>query len=288
MDQKKAEQRQEIFQHQQAPPQPQQQPPPQQQQQQQQWFAHPQMAQVPPNMFVYQNQLCQSFSPTPNMNMNVMAIPFQPAQMGTSFVQIPVQQPHQGTTMQQQQQQQQPRAPGTYGGSRTPVMQNGFASHQYMGGVPQQQLRATSPQQQQQPGNPSHYNSQQGVNGQPPSYHQTRPHYQNHATRGPRPQRNGYANGSVVNNNSRMPYHQQQHQQRMPPPGQQQQQQHQQYMVNSAYQGQTVNLVQSPDYRRGNPPPPQQQTLPPGTVPGQQNYGNPSANGYHNVHVYHY
>lgn len=273
MDQKKAsEQRQDNnFQVQGQP-----QMPPQQQVPQQQWFAHPQMAQVTPNMFLYQNQLYQSFTPNPNLNMNVMAIPFQPAaaQMASPFVQIPV--------------QQSPSMPPPQQPARNPRMQNGY--NYGMQGLPQQQhqqqqVRTASPHQPLQGANTSHYNNAPQMNGggQGHQYHQPRgAHYQNARGNGNRPQRNGgYINGSVANNNTRMPYHQQQP--RLSSPAQQQ------YMMNT-FQGQAVPLVQSPDFRRGNP---QQQQQQPGTFPhGGQNYGNPpppsASNGFQNVHVYHY
>lgn len=289
MDQKKAsEQRQDNNFQGQGQPQmsPQQQVPPPQQQ----WF-HPQMAQVSPNMFLYQNQLYQSFTPSPNLNMNVMAIPFQPAaaaQIASPFVQqIPVQPPPGSMPSLPQQQQH----------GRNPRMQNGYNNYS---GVPpqqqQQQLRTASPHQQHQqppPGaNTSHYNNgPQQMNGQGQHqqqyHHQSRGggggHYQSQrgGSRPPQQRNGGYSNGSLANNNSRMPYHQQQP--RLSNPVQQQQQQ---YMMNT-FQGQ-VPLVQSPDFRRGNPPPQQQQQQQ--NFPhGGQNYGNPPAsNGFHNVHVYHY
>jgi hypothetical protein len=254
-----------------------------QQHQQQQWFAHPQMAQVPPNMFVYQNQLYQSFTPNPNLNMNVMAIPFQPAsaQMGTPFVQIP-------TPQNAMLPPQQAVRGGQNNYAAPPRMQNGY-SNQYMSAMSpqpqqqQQQLRTASPHQQGTTPSHSHYNSPQ-VNGQQGHQYQPRGHYQNH--RGSRPQRNGgYANGSAPNNNSRMPYHQQQQQHQRMPNGQQP------YMINAYGQGQTVQLVQSPDFRRSNPAASQQQqqqTYPPGTGQGQGQTYPTASNGFHNVHLYHY
>lgn len=228
-------------------------PPPQQQQ----WFAHPQMAQVAPNMFVYQNQLYPFTNP--NMNMNMMAIPFQPApgQMGAQFVQIPIQSGPHAAPMQQTPQQAQP--------VRNPRIQNGYNYNM----PPQSQMRAPSPHQSQAGGNSSHYN---GPQGQQP-YH-ARGNY--HNVRGNRPQRNGgYSNGSSMNNNSynsRSSYHQQHGQQRLPNNMQQQP-----FIMNN-FQGQPMPLVQSPDFRRGNPP------------PQQQNFGNPQVpNGFPNVQqVYHH
>lgn len=294
MDQKKAEQRQEMI----------------QQHQQQQWYAaaaSPQLAQVPPNtMFVYQNQVYQPYT-QPNLNLNMQAIPFQ-APVGPPLMQIQIPQQTAPAVQAPPHSQQPAMVRGNYqGGARTPVsvvqqapppQLNGYVQFMQPVAAPggtQPQRAASSATPQNASGIPSQFT--QATSG-PPLFQQR--HSQ---PRGPRPPRHGHHNGHISNGN-RLPYNNH-HQQRFPPhqqPQQQQQIQHPppqpQLYFNPMFQGQSVhvvpagspvdhqqNHVEPQAYYRRHPPATamQQPPLPPGVV----HAANPVTNGFQNV-LYHY